>query len=82
MGSDTPYDAQGRVDVPDAPGWQYRSIHADAGDAVRVELGGPDDARIEFIVPGFLSRGDELGEVAQIVIRAWERQERAAGLGA
>jgi hypothetical protein len=79
---DSPYDAGGRVDVPDAPGWQYLGIHGDGADALSVELAGPDDARVAFTVPGFLSRGDELGEVARIVIRAWERKERAAGLGA
>jgi hypothetical protein len=77
----SPYDERGRIDVPDAPGWQYRSIHGADGDALAVELGGPDDTHLEFTVPRFLSRGDELGEVARIVIRAWERTERAAGLG-
>lgn len=78
---DSPYDARGRVDVPDAPDWQYLSIHG-AGHALEVELAGPDDVRIAFTVPNFLNRGDELGEVARIVIRSWERKERAAGLGA
>ena len=80
--ADSPYDAGGRVDVPDAPGWQYLGIHGDDGDALAVEMAGPDDVRVAFSVPDFLSRGDELGEVARIVIRAWERKERAAGLGA
>jgi hypothetical protein len=79
---DSPYAGDGRVDVPDAPGWEYLGIHGDGADALAVELAGPDDARVAFMVPGFLSRGDELGEVARIVIRAWERKERAAGLGA
>ena len=79
--ADTPYDADGGVDVPDAPGWRYLAIHGHADDALAVELAGPDDARIGFTVPRFLTRGDELGEVARIVIRALERQERAAGLG-
>jgi hypothetical protein len=47
-----------------------------------VTLAGPDDVQIGFTVPDFLSRGDELGEVARIVIRAWERMDRASGLGA
>lgn len=78
---DTPYDADGRVDVPDAPGWQYVTIHGHPDDALAVELAGPDEARIGFTVPRFLTRGDELGEVARIVIRAFERQERTAGVG-
>jgi len=79
---DSPYDAGGRVGVPDAPGWKYVGIHGDDGDTLAVEMSGPDGARVAFTVPDFLSRGDELGEVARIVIRAWERKERAAGLGA
>jgi hypothetical protein len=79
--AESPYDAHGRVDVPEAPGWKYLSIRGSGGDSLAVELGGPDDARLEFTVPSILSRGDELGEVARIVIRAWERTERSAGLG-
>lgn len=79
--ADSPYDDRGRVAVPDAPGWQYVAIHGESGDALAVELAGPDDAGAEFTVPNYLARGDELGEVARIVIRAWERTERAAGLG-
>ena len=81
VAEDSPYDARGRVDVPGAPDWQYLSIHGSAGHALAVELAGPDDARVTFTVPNFLNRGDELGEVARIVIRSWERMERAAGLG-
>ena len=81
MHDDTPYDAEGRVEIPGAPGWAYRSIHGVGGDALSVEMAGPDDAQVAFTVPDFLSRGDELGEVARVVIRAWERTVRAAGLG-
>jgi hypothetical protein len=79
---DTPYDEEGRVGVPGAPEWRYASIHGEGGDALAVELEGPDDARAAFTVPDFLGRGDEIGEVARVVIRAWERTQRAAGLGA
>ena len=82
MHDDTPYDAEGRVEVPGAPGWAYRSIHGAGDNAISVEMAGPDDAQVAFTVPDFLSRGDELGEVARVVIRAWERTVRAAGLGA
>jgi hypothetical protein len=76
-----PYDSQGRVSIPGAPGWTYLSIHGHADDALAVELAGPDDAHVAFVVPNFLSRGDEIGEVARVVIRAWERTVRAAGVG-
>ena len=80
-GDATPYDTQGRVGVPGAPEWAYRSIRGDGAQDLVVELEGPDDAHAAFTVPGFLGRGDEIGEVARIVIRAWERTQRAAGLG-
>jgi hypothetical protein len=78
----SPYDAEGRIDVPGAPGWRYLPIRPAADGALDVALAGPDDVRVAFTVPDFLSRGDELGEVARIVIRAWERMDRASGLGA
>lgn len=68
--------------MPGAPEWKYASIRGDDGDALAVALEGPDDARVAFTVPDFLGRGDEIGEVARVVIRAWERTQRAAGLGA
>jgi hypothetical protein len=78
--SDSPYDADGHVAVPGAPEWRYLSIRG--ADNVRaVELEGPDDAHVAFTVPDFLARGDEIGEVARVVIRAWERTTRAAGVG-
>jgi hypothetical protein len=79
---DTPYDDAGRVGVPGAPDWAYAAIRGDGADALAVELAGPEDASVAFTVPDFLSRGDEIGEVARVVIRAWERTQRAAGLGA
>jgi hypothetical protein len=78
----SPYDDEGRVEVPDAPGWRYLPIHPAGDDMLAVTLAGPDDVEVSFSVPDFLSRGDELGEVARIVIRAWERMDRASGLGA
>jgi hypothetical protein len=80
--ADSPYDGRSRVDVPAAPDWKYHEIHGDADDARDVELAGPGDVRVAFRVPNFLNPGDELGEVTRIVIRAWERKERAEGLGA
>jgi hypothetical protein len=79
---DSPYDERGRVDVPGAVDWQYLSIHGRDGESIDVELAGPEDVRLAFTVPNLLNRGEELGEVARIVIRAWERKERSEGLGA
>jgi hypothetical protein len=77
-----PYDAEGGIAVPDAPGWRYLTIEPGEDASISVTLAGPDGANAGFTVPAFLSRGDELGEVARIVIRAWERMDRASGLGA
>jgi hypothetical protein len=41
--ADTPNDAHGRVDVPDAPGWQYLAIHGHPGDALAIALARPDE---------------------------------------
>ena len=46
-----------------------------------VTLNGPGDTRVTYSVPSFISRGAELGEVTRIVIRAWERMDRSAGVG-
>ena len=78
----SPFDEEGRIGVPDAPGWRYLPIQPAADGTLAVTLEGPDDVQVRFTVPAFLSRGDELGEVARIVIRAWERMDRASGLGA
>jgi hypothetical protein len=81
-GDDSPYDDEGRVGVPGAPEWTYASIRGDGDENLAVALEGPEEARLTFTVPNFLARGDEIGEVARAVIRAWERTQRAAGLGA
>jgi hypothetical protein len=78
----SPVDDGGTIAVPGAPGWRYLPIEPDGEDSLAVTLDGPDDARVTFSVPTFLSRGAELGEVARVVIRAWERMDRSAGLGA
>ena len=64
------------------PNAMLTNAHVLRGPDVAVTVAGPDDVRVSFTVPGFLSRGDELGEVTRIVIRAWERMDRASGLGA
>jgi hypothetical protein len=81
---DTPYDARGRVDIEGAPGWKYLPFESGAENAaitVRAEAA-DGGAVVEFTVPTYVSRGDELGEITRAVIRARERMERSAGLGA
>ncbi len=80
----TPYDSHGRVDIEGAPGWKYLPFESNAEDAaITVRAEGPDaGAVVAFTVPTYVSRGDELGEITRAVIRARERMERSAGLGA
>ncbi len=78
----SPFGADGSISVPDAPGWRYRSIEPDGEDSLAVTVEGSEGALVTFSVPTFVSRGEELGEVTRIVIRARERMDRSAGLGA
>jgi hypothetical protein len=79
----TPYDAGGRVEVGGARGWKYLPIETAAGDeaAITVTAEGPGGATVSFIVPTYVSQGEELGEITRLVIRARERMDRSAGLG-
>jgi hypothetical protein len=80
-----PYDAHGRVPVAGAPEWKYRPFEP-VGDgderALTVTAERSDGLTVSFTVPAYLTRGDELHEVTCVIIRARERTERTAGLGA
>jgi hypothetical protein len=80
----SPIDARGRVPVAGADGWRYEPIERgreQAGEQritlVRVE----DDEKVSFTLPHFVEQGDELGEIALLVIRARERWRELKGLG-
>jgi hypothetical protein len=78
-----PYDARGRVAIHGASGWRYLPFEASAEAAITVRAEAPDGhAVVAFTVPTYVSRGEELGEITRAVIRAHERMERSAGLGA
>jgi hypothetical protein len=81
--AESPVDERGGVAIDGAPGWKYRPFEAPPGaEALTVTAEREDGLTITFTVPAYVSRGDELGDVARIVIRARERTERAEGLGA
>jgi hypothetical protein len=70
--------------VPDAEGWSYlpfeeveetREHHI---TLVREE----DGETVEMTLPSFVQRGDELDQIALIVIRARQRWREVKGLGA
>jgi hypothetical protein len=81
--SSTPYDGDGRVEIPGAPGWKYMPIETDAeGGPITVTAEGPEGVTVTFSVPKYVSQGEELGEITRLVIHARLRMERSAGLGA
>jgi hypothetical protein len=80
----SPIDAQGRVPVAGADGWAYAAFEHDAAHnlhritLVRLE----DGEEVSFTLPDFVEQGDELGEIALLVIRARQRWRELKGLGA
>jgi hypothetical protein len=81
---DTPLGEGGRVAVDGAPGWFFEPIEPGQGgeEGRRVSLVREDGARAEMVLPGFVEQGDELSEIARLVIRARERWSKLKGLGA
>jgi hypothetical protein len=78
----TPYDGEGRVDISGCPGWSYLPFDAGSeGGPITITAEGPEGVTVTFSVPTYVSRGDELGEITRLVIRARVRMERSAGLG-
>ena len=78
----SPYDEQGRIEIPGMPGWRYLPFDADGGTrTITVEREG-DGCRLTFTLPDIVQRGEEIGSVAAIVIAAQERADRSEGLGA
>jgi hypothetical protein len=65
-------------------GWSYRPFEPAADDegGLRVTAERDDGVTVSFTVPEYVSRGDEIHDVARVVIAARERMERGKGLGA
>jgi hypothetical protein len=79
----TPYDGDGRVEIPGCPGWKYLPIETDAeGGPITVTAEGPEGVTVTFSVPKYVGQGEELGDITRLVIHARLRMERSAGLGA
>jgi hypothetical protein len=68
--------------VPQTEGWSYRPLEKQDDGAHRVTLAHEQGAELWFIVPSFVERGEELGEIARVVIRAHDRWHELEGLGA
>ena len=68
----SPVDDQGRTPVAGADGWRYLPFERnDATGEHRITLvREADGEEVEFTLPSFVEQGDELGEIALLVIRA------------
>ena len=80
----SPVDDQGRIPVAGADGWLYLPFERDdaTGEHRITLVREEDDEEVRFILPSFVEQGDELGEIALIVIRARQRWRELKGLGA
>jgi len=75
-------DSDGTTGITGAPGWRYLPFEA-GDDGVAVTVVREDDGcELRFVVPTVVQRGNELGQIAKIVIGAQERVDRSEGLGA
>jgi hypothetical protein len=79
----SPIDDQGRVPVAGADGWHYLPFRREEESGeLRITLVRDEDGeQTSFTLPLFVERGDELGEIALLVIRARERWRRLKGVG-
>ena len=78
----SPYDEQGRIEIPGMPGWRYLPFDTDGGTRTITVEREDDGCRLSFTLPDIVQRGEEIGSVAAIVIAAQERADRSEGLGA
>ena len=70
------------TDIPNTDGWRYGEFRtSENGDRRTVTLVHDSGFETTVELPDFVSQGDEIGDVARIVIAAWERQEALKGLG-
>lgn len=84
---DTPAGAQDQASttpVPDADGWSYRPFERDdETNEHHITLVRDEDGEtVELTLPSFVERGDELNEIARLVIQARQRWRDLKGLGA
>ena len=80
----SPVDEHGRTPVAGADGWLYLPFERDeATGQHRITLVREEDGEeVRFTLPAFVEQGDELGEIALLVIRARQRWRELKGLGA
>ncbi len=81
MSEQTPHDDAGRVEIADAPGWQYQSVDGGSDQVVVTVRRDEDGCELRFTVPEVVQQGEELGLIARIVIGARERADSMKYLG-
>jgi hypothetical protein len=82
MSEATPDNDTGRLEIEDAPGWQYHSIDGDGEKQVAVTVRRDEDGcELRFTVPDVVQQGEELGMITRIVIGARERADAKKYLG-
>jgi hypothetical protein len=79
----SPVDDEGRIAVAGADGWRYLPFERDdATGEHRITLEREEDGeQVRFTLPSFVEQGDELGEIALLVIRARQRWRKLKGVG-
>ncbi len=79
----SPVDDEGRIAVAGADGWRYLPFAKDERTgAHEITLERESDGeQVTFTMPAFVEQGDELGEIALLVIRARERWRELKGVG-
>ena len=76
-------DATGRYPVPGADGWSFLPLERnDETKEHHITLERDDGERVELTLPSFVEQGDELEQIARLVIQARERWGELKGLGA
>jgi hypothetical protein len=74
-------DASGRVPLEGMDTWSFLSFEQQ-GDEHRITLERDDGVQASMMLPEFVTRGDELSEIARLVARARDRWDELKGLGA
>ena len=74
-------DERGRVPLEGMDGW-FLLPFEQQGDEHRITLERDDGVQAVMALPEFVSRGDELSEIARLVARARDRWDEVKGLGA
>lgn len=72
-----------RHPVPGADGWVFLPLQSDEETREHhITLQRDDGERVEMTLPSFVAQGDELEQIARLVITARERWSDLKGLGA